>query len=95
MLQDDIIKNETTSIKWYTSNTKVTNLYSDSYWGKLTFSKQRSFIASVTASEATYCSKGTTRPSSISIVNENIRQPGGDSQTFVVLPTHSILILVI
>lgn len=48
----------------------------------LTSLLQTSLIASVNARDATYCNKGTTRPSSICMVKENIRQPFGDSHAF-------------
>lgn len=60
----------------------------------LTFLSQTSFIASIIARLTTYCTSGTTRPSSICIVNEKSRQPFGDSQTFFDLPAKIITIII-
>ncbi|KAF7078348.1 hypothetical protein CFC21_082802 [Triticum aestivum] len=43
-------------------------------------------MASVMARQTTYCIRGSLRASFICDVNENMRQPGGDSHTFFDLP---------
>ncbi|PON80827.1 hypothetical protein TorRG33x02_233230 [Trema orientale] len=53
---------------------------------QLTFLSQISFMASVTARETTYCTRGTTLPSSICNVKEKRRPPLGDSHLFFVRP---------
>lgn len=54
----------------------------------LTFCWQRSLIASVIARLTTYCTNGTTLPSSICIVYENSKLPFGDSHTFFDRPSY-------
>lgn len=77
---------------WFSHNSyliKNINIHLDET-KKLTFLKARSLIASVTARHTTYCTWGTTRPSSICIVNEKRRLPFGDSHIFCERPVIDI-----